>query len=577
MLVLTVLQGPDKGRRFELPDDEPQLIGRSSEALPLTDATISRRHAELTPDPDEKLWHIRDLGSANGTFVNGTVVREGERRLLRPGDQVRTGATLCVFGVDAEVVRTNKHADRVRAARRGEIDVAVESTVASNDDSLVMASPDPSHAAQFQLKVIYELVALIGSVTDRQELLEKVMDVTFDYFKADRGFILLQSDAEEEPEVAVVRHLHGPKREEGERSEKGDGRGGGGGREGGGGRGGRRIAYSRTIVRYVLRKEVGVLSSNAMNDERFAAGDSVQNYHIRSAMCVPIRYRDRLSGVIHLDSQVANFTYTEDQLTLLTAIGVQTGLALANLTNYQARLQSERMEVVGQTVASLSHSIKNILQGMRGGADVVELGLKKGNIKLVDNGWTIVSRNLDRIYDLTLNMLAFSKQRKPELELTNLEPLLEEVVELVQRQFDSKGVALILDMDEGCPPVPVDPRGLHQAVVNLLSNALDAVEPEAGLVTLRTRYDEAVGRARIDVIDNGPGLSVSVRRRMFEPFQSTKGYGGTGLGLVVTKKVADEHGGDVEVESEEGGGSTFTLVLPTHAEDVPQSADTHGG
>jgi len=97
MLVLTVLQGPDKGKRFELPDTEPQLIGRSSEAIELADQTISRRHAELTPDDGK--WLINDLRSSNGTFVNG--VRVTSRRLLQPGDQIRAGATLFLYGQEA--------------------------------------------------------------------------------------------------------------------------------------------------------------------------------------------------------------------------------------------------------------------------------------------------------------------------------------------------------------------------------------------------------------------------------------------------------------------------------------------
>ena len=89
MLVLTVLQGPDKGRRFELPDNEPQMIGRSSESLPLQDSTISRRHAELTPEGDGR-WYIRDLKSSNGTFVNGVRVTE---LALEHGSILRIGST----------------------------------------------------------------------------------------------------------------------------------------------------------------------------------------------------------------------------------------------------------------------------------------------------------------------------------------------------------------------------------------------------------------------------------------------------------------------------------------------------
>ncbi|MEX0884830.1 MAG: ATP-binding protein [Phycisphaeraceae bacterium] len=548
MLVLTILQGPDKGRRFELPANEPQMIGRSSESLPLADQTISRRHAELTPDDGR--WYIRDLNSSNGTFVNG--VRVHDRRLLRPGDQVRTGMTLFLYGQEARTGIDSLSA--VRLASKDEVGVNVEHTVASNDDSMIMAVPEPNQAATLQLKVIYELTALIGSVTDQQKLLERVMDLIFEYFQADRGFILLSDEPGDEPRAVVARHRANPEAGQGQKP----------------------IEVSKTIVHYVLRKQVGVLSSNAMNDERFATGDSVQNFRIRSAMCVPIRFKDRIHGVIHLDSQIANYTYTEDQLTLLTAIGVQTGLALANNRLYEARLKSERLAAVGQTVASLSHSIKNILQGLRGGADVVELGLKKGNVKLLRSGWEIVSRNLDRIYELTMNMLAFSKQRQPELEMSNLHRVLDDVAELVQQQFETRKVALILDVAPDLPPVPIDPSGIHQAVLNLLNNALDAVEPDAGVVSLRAEYDAEAEQVRILVSDNGQGMTQQTLDELFEPFHSTKGMRGTGLGLVVTKKIVDEHAGRIHVESTPGEGTTFTIELPIAAPDAATAAETHG-
>ncbi len=553
MLVLTVIQGPDKDRRFELPDHEPQQIGRSSESLPLTDRTISRRHAELTPD--EGRWYIRDLKSSNGTFVNG--VRVTDSRMLRPGDQVRAGGTLIVFGEDPKR-RTPGRTQKLRPVGRGEMEVALEHAVPSNDDSVIMSSPEPSQAAQFQLNVIYDLLNLIGNVRDRQELVERVMEVVFEHFDADRGFVLLNDEPGNEPQPVVVRRRHDNVTGRINKDA------------------GAPIPYSRTIVQYVMRRGMGVLTSNAMTDQRFASGDSVQGYHIRSAMCVPIKYKDRLYGVLHLDSQVANYTYTEDQLALLTAIGVQTGLAIANMRLIEQRLRAERLAAVGQTVASLSHSIKNILQGMRGGADVVELGLRKGNTPVVKSGWDIVSRNLERIYELTMNMLAFSKQRKPELEMTNLNPLMDEVVALMGTQYEHKRVALIADLAENMPPLPLDGGGIHQAVVNLLSNALDACAEDKGAVTLSTDFDDATDEVVITIRDNGEGMSPATRRRLFQPFHSTKGLKGTGLGLVVTKKVVEEHGGRIEVESKAGEGTTFTIRLPIAIGAAPSSADTHG-
>jgi len=600
MLVLQVLQGPDKGRRFEMPDSEPQLIGRSSEALPLADQTISRRHAELTPDDGR--WYIRDIRSSNGTFVNGVKVHD--RRLLEPGDQIRTGNTLFLFGQDATVKR--RHG--VRVAREGEMTSHIEQTAASNDDSMIMAVPEPSQAASLQLRVIYDLTQIIGSADDRQQLLERIMDLVFEYLQPDRGFILLQEHPTDRPDPVVVRRsetLAGVGAQEhagssaaaagtatdtragaeagladtaatapGKRSARAETDRGRKGRERDASER-RTITVSRTIVQHVLQKSEGVLSSNAMSDERFAKGDSVRDMGIRSAICVPIKFKERIYGVIHIDSLVANYTFTEDQLRMLTAVGVQTGMALANFELYTLRLQRERLAAVGETVASLSHSVKNIIQGLRGGADVVELGLKKADLNLVNKGWPIVTRNLDRIHALTMNMLAFSTRRKPELEMTNLPPLIEEVAQLLQKQCEDKQVALITDVDSDLPPVPVDPGGIHQCLLNLIMNALEAVPSETGAVTLTAGFDPEQNLVRIRVIDNGHGMDENTRESLFEPFHSTKGMRGTGLGLVVTKKIIDEHGGKIEVESTPGEGTTFTLSLSTQLAQIPQSAETH--
>lgn len=546
MLILTVLQGPDKGKRFELPDREPQLIGRSSEAIPTQDQTISRRHCELTPDNGR--WYVNDLDSSNGTYVNG--LRVIARRRLEPGDQIRTGNTLFLFGM--EVAEQRRKEVRV-APPEEDLDVSIDLVAPSNDDSVIMAVPEPTEAAVVQLKVIYEITQLIGTVADRQELLKRIMDLIFSYFQADRGYILLQEGESDHPDPVVVRHRVPPKSAKAAR-----------------------IPISRTIVQHVIKKGEGVLSSNAMADQRFSGGDSVRDMRIRSTVCVPIKYKDHIFGVVHLDSQVVNYTFTEDQLKLLTAIGVHTGLALANAELYAGQLQRERLAAVGQTVASLSHSVRNIIQGLRGGADVVELGLRKDSMKVVRGGWEIVARNLERIHALTLNMLAYSKQRKPELELVSLNKLLSDAAEMMQQQYDQKKAALIADLEQDLPPIPMDSAGIHQAVLNLLNNALDAIEPKTGVVSVRSEYDDSAGEVRIIVHDNGVGISREASKHLFEPFHSTKGLRGTGLGLVVTKKVVDEHNGTISVDSDSGKGTTFTITLPVTTDEVPALADTQG-
>lgn len=556
MLILTVIQGPDKGRIFQLPAYEPQLVGRSSEALPLKDATVSRRHAELTPDDGE--WWIRDLNSQNGTYVNG--VKISERIRLRVGDQIRTGATLFVFGrTDAD------DPDPIRVVRPREMETSFERTLASNEDSMILAEPEPRSAAIHHLQVIYRITALTSRLTDREELLNSVMDLVFSEFKPERGFIILtDGNSDTVPKPAVVKYASQPR----DKDEA-------------------KIHVSKTILQHAIKKGEGVLSSNAMTDPRFKSGDSVQQFAIHSAICCPIKFVEKTFGVIYIDSTVANYTFTPEQLALMNAIGRHTGLALANAEAYAAKLQSERLAAIGETVASLSHSIKNILQGLRGGADVVEMGLKKDDLKIAKGGWTILKRNLDRIIGLSMNMLAYSRQRTMEFELTKIGPLIEDCASLLQDLCRTREVALLIDVDPETPPVPMDPNMMHQAMMNLMGNAVEAVEAKKGVVTVRASYLPAVKPAgkgsgaaraelRIAVFDNGPGIPREKHAQIFEPFFTTKGLRGTGLGLAVTKRIIDEHSGRIEVASETGRGSTFTVILPAdQAVMIDPSATAH--
>lgn len=544
MLVLKIIDGPDKGKRFDVPDWEPQLIGRSSEALKISDQTCSRRHAELTPDDGQ--WYVRDLGSANGTYVNGR--RIGSARVkLHLGDLIRAGSTVFAFGAR----RYGGVNNPVRALQDDLMDAIVEQRLESNEDSMIMAVPDPAAAAQEHLRIIYELTRITTQNLDRESLLEFVMELIFDEFEPERGFILIQDRPNDRPEPVVVKYRTPPRSQD----------------EG-------QIHVSRTIVSHVLSRGEGVLSSNAMKDRRFSAGDSVRNYAIRSAICVPIRYHDQTYGVIHIDTSLVNYTFSDSQLRLMTAIGQHVGLALSNVVLYEQQLQSTRLAAIGETVASLSHSVKNILQGLRGGADVVGRALKKQDLALAQGGWDILSRNLDRIYALTMNMLTYSKQRQVEIELTKLSMLLQDIVALIQPQCDRRGIALITDYDQDMPPIPIDPNMIHQALMNLLINSIEAVEPTKGIITLRCDYDMVEDAVLIHVSDNGPGIPESEHGRIWLPFHSSKGTRGTGLGLAVSRKIVEEHGGQITFESSEGKGTTFTIRLSTDASAVLDPSET---
>jgi signal transduction histidine kinase len=584
VLTLLVLQGPDKGRRFELPD-APAVLGRDSRQIPLTDQTVSRRHAELIPNDGD--WILKDLGSVNGSYLNG--VRVDNRKTLKLGDQIRVGRTLMVFGAQPGISRSASGNVSLAGEEMG-MDSAIMHTVASNEDSMVLAVPEPAVSAMANLKLLYQLGAALGSSFDVDHVVEVVMDLVFEHVQADRGILMLLDERNNELITKVVR----TRDDEDRPAIKGRKPAVSGGAQSsnetiansaapGAAQAAPKIHASRTIINHVLNNGEGVLSSNAMTDHRFSKGRSVHNMGIRSALCVPIKARklvekggDDIIGVIYIDSSVKNYTYAPDQLRLLTAIGLQAGLAIQNSKLFQQGLQAERLAAVGETTAALSHSIKNILQALRGGADVVEMGFKSSNLVQAGKGWRIVDRNLQKIFNLTMNLLAYSRPREPRIVNVQPRKLIEECLELVAAGANEKGVMAISDCDRDVPPVPLDPDGMHQVILNLLSNALDAVEPNKGLIRVVGKYLEMSNELVIEVVDNGAGIPPSMMKHMFELFHSTKGNRGTGLGLAVAKKIVEEHDGTIGVKSNPGEGTTFTVRIPVYSEASSDPSQTHG-
>jgi len=548
---LFVLQGPDKGRSFKT-TDEPAVLGRESDQIPLTDRTVSRRHAELRPE--NGAWVLEDLHSANGTYVNGVRVEKPVR--LKHGDQIKIGATLIVYGGDEAAQKYGAAAiprDLVDLdASSRNLDSAILSSIAANEESVIIAAPEMAEAAR-AWKVMYELSEVIGAVTSTDQLLERVLDIIFEQVPAERGFILMRESPGDDLVPYAVRYRHKRRREP------------------------ERITTSRRIINMVVEKREGVLCTNAMADARFAAdqkGGSIHDFGLVSVICAPITVRDELLGVIHVDSSVSTHTFTQQQLRLITAIGHMAGLAIQNARLVESRMQTAKLAAVGETVAYLSHYIKNILQGIRNGSDMIETGLARQQLATVAQGWGIVDRNLDKILHLTMNMLAFSKPREPRLEYVSLNRVVADAVSLAQRKADEKQVILMTDLDESAPPVPIDPDGIHQVVLNLVTNAIDAAPGESGLVNVETRFDGT--SAVISVSDNGPGIPPEAHAKIFEPFHSTKGQAGTGLGLAVARKIVEEHRGHIHVESRPPEGTIMRVVLPVAAARPAESEKTFG-
>lgn len=228
-------------------------------------------------------------------------------------------------------------------------------------------------------------------------------------------------------------------------------------------------------------------------------------------------------------------------------------------------VNSERLAAVGQTVAGLAHSIKNILHGLKGGSYLVDLGLKKEDTERLRSGWDMIKRNITRTSELVMDLLSYSKERKPEFEPCDPNEIVGDVAELIAQRARENDIAIEKAFDPAIGEVVMDPRTLHESLLNLASNAVDACifdedTDKKWRIELKTKKEN--GTIRFDVADTGMGMSDVVRKKLFTSFFSTKGHRGTGLGLLVTRKLIEESGGTIEVASLPGIGTTFIVRLP---------------
>jgi PAS domain S-box-containing protein len=230
-------------------------------------------------------------------------------------------------------------------------------------------------------------------------------------------------------------------------------------------------------------------------------------------------------------------------------------------------VQSERLAAVGQTVSGLAHYVKNILIGLKGGSYVVDVGIAKNNTEKFKTGWKTIKRNIKRIGDLTQDLLSYSKQREPEFELCDPNDIANDVIELVTDVAGLNGVFISKEFDPGILEVMADPQTIHRSLLNLVNNAIDACLEDEDTskkheVKIKT-YIDGNHYFCFEVKDNGCGMDETTQKQLFDPMFSSKGGKGTGLGLLVTAKLIEEHNGVIETKTSSGDGSTFTIKLPS--------------
>ena len=582
---LLIIHGKNSGNRFDL-QERVLTIGRGQKCdIRILDDEISRLHAELRHEG--KGWKITDLNSSNGLYVNGRKVAS-QRIVL--GDQIQMGGTVLRFSSTAD--SESRRPDSVNLL--GSVDDELSHTARPHKNAEPSDAVRPAGApeqtrqpanesGQDHLNLIYRTIYAISQMLDIDRLLNQIMERIFDWIQIDRGCFVLCDQATHKMTPKAFKRKQGIDQQ--------------------------MVLRSSIIDRVINTRECAstIDQNNPAILQEFAGQGAGE------AICAPMIGRYGPVGVLYVDivgspfdeeadapaaapakgektrlpaeeapsspAPKKNRYLTREHLKLMIAIAHQVATAIEDTQYYSAMLKAERLAAIGQTVAVLSHHIKNILQGIQGGSYLIQKGLSADNKEMVQKGWDIVEKNQGRVSDLILDMLSFSKERKPIFASGNINDILKEIKELLDLRAADSGIKIETELDETIPKFFFDGEQIHRALMNIASNAIDAIrsarvlsenleitrttpEPPRGIIRMTTTWLPNDKTVQIIVDDNGPGIPPEKRTEIFRPFYSFNKSGGTGLGLSVSQKIAQEHNGRLTISDSPERGARFLMELP---------------
>jgi signal transduction histidine kinase len=231
------------------------------------------------------------------------------------------------------------------------------------------------------------------------------------------------------------------------------------------------------------------------------------------------------------------------------------------------QLQSQ-LESTGLLISSISHGIKGMLTGLDGGIYMVKTAMEKDNPARLKKGWDMVQRNVQKIRNMVLNILYYAKERQPNYEIVKASELVDEVLEVVQPKADRNAIELEFTVAPDAGDFEVDRKALRALLINLTENSLDAcrVDKKKDEHSVTVNFLGDGPSMVIEIKDTGIGMDQETREKAFSLFFSSKGAEGTGLGLFIANNIAQNHGGNIDVESELGKGSRFVVKIPRRHE-----------
>jgi signal transduction histidine kinase len=227
--------------------------------------------------------------------------------------------------------------------------------------------------------------------------------------------------------------------------------------------------------------------------------------------------------------------------------------------------ESDRLVTIGNTIAGMSHVIKNIAGGLKGSSFILEQGIAHENKEYLVKGWEMMKGNIDKITNLSLDLLNYAKTSRLNLVPCDPNQPLLELKNLLMHRAEENHINFKVTMLKDEVSVPMDGDAIYNALFNLVNNAFDSFSSQT--VNDRTRFVELSAQVKdgqliFRVKDNGIGMNERIRNTIFQQFITTKGTSGTGFGLMTSKKIVEEHNGTISFSSTPDAGSEFQITLP---------------
>lgn len=280
------------------------------------------------------------------------------------------------------------------------------------------------------------------------------------------------------------------------------------------------------------------------------------------SICAPLLDQERVLGVLSFSTLEDGRELNHADMATAEVFAAMLSMAVANNRLVKEGLEAERLATIGATMASLSHCLKNLLMLLKGSVSMMEMAVEKKDISTVDSTMPILRTGVDRVERLVVDLLDYAKHRPPQLVPVKLSNFLKEIEAAVSQIPRERGQELALEDSTDGATYQLDPVRLERAILNLLTNGSQAA-PRGGHLLVSVEEAREGSMLRISASDDGPGVSDEDKPHLFEPFFSTKGSQGTGLGLPMVKHFCEESGGWVEADRcPRLGGLRLSMYLP---------------